>query len=107
MREDNVLKPIIERIVSAAEPAFPLQPEMERQAYLLAVVVISGWWDLQHMAQVGRHWSASILQAKIRGRIVRRIMAEVWEQARLLARQRIEEEEAKAAAERAALEQAL
>ena len=64
MREDEVLKPLIERIVSIAEPSFPLTPEMERQSYLLAVTLISGWWDLCHMAEVGRHWSGAVLQAR-------------------------------------------
>ena len=75
MREDEVLKPIIERIVSIAEPDFPLAPEMERQSYLLAVTIIAGWWDLTHMAAVGKNWSAAVLQSRMRGCVVRRIMA--------------------------------
>ena len=107
VREDEVLKPIIERIVSIAEPDFPLAPEMERQSYLLAVTIIAGWWDLTHMAAVGNNWSAAVLQSRMRGRVVRRIMAEVWVQARAMARAQKAREEAAAAAAREERERAM
>lgn len=47
MREQEALKPLFDRAVSAAEPGIPSEPQVERNAHVLALAAEAAFRDLR------------------------------------------------------------
>jgi len=93
IREQQSLKPIIERTISSAEPSTPSDEQVDRAACMISLCLVQAFINTTTWMEVGRHWASSRGVALIRGWLTRKIISRVWEDAATLAREKIVAEE--------------
>lgn len=78
VREQEDLRPYLERVVSLSEPSIATEAQTERAALMLALALIAAYKIATAMADAGRCWASALLQARLaRGPQARRIVQEV------------------------------